>query len=202
MFHFLHLFLCTYKSVWQWSTWKLSLSRTRTPSSRVISAEERESSSREEKVDNSMVWKVGIWRCTFCILSEAPQQIVYIATACTKSKRSNNRLTIMWCMVTDARWRLRGRQGLTHCSSLSLISCREDAHVESIHIKTFFFSGLLELNFKAQEKRSLTSHPPNNQYINQSIHCVFLPSNTALELFWPNMLTGHLQSCSVSHNTE
>ena len=40
-------------------TWKFSLSRTRTPSSRVISAVERERRSREEKAaDNSMVWKV------------------------------------------------------------------------------------------------------------------------------------------------
>ena len=108
MFHFLHLFLCTYKSVWHWSTWKLSLSRTRTPSSRVISAEERESSSREEKVDNSMVWKVGIWRCTFCILSEAPQQIV-----CRLRRRSCRRLvhkardqTIDW--LCGVWWQMRG----------------------------------------------------------------------------------------------
>ena len=40
-------------------TWKLSLSRTRTPSSMVISAVEREMSRKEKAADNSMVCKVG-----------------------------------------------------------------------------------------------------------------------------------------------
>ena len=39
-------------------TWKLSLSRTRTPSSRVISAVVRERSRTEKAADNSMVCKV------------------------------------------------------------------------------------------------------------------------------------------------
>ena len=40
-------------------TWKFSLSRTRTPSSMVISAVERERSRKGKAADNSMVCKIG-----------------------------------------------------------------------------------------------------------------------------------------------
>ena len=44
-------------------TWKFSLSRTRTPSSRVISAVERERSRKGKAADNSMVCKVETRIC-------------------------------------------------------------------------------------------------------------------------------------------